>query len=642
MSNTNNNLQTQTSNALHNAIMEAGGKDRPPMLAPVDACPNACEMWKAIERLKQGESINVQDLETNLYWEFGKFTSRDGESLKSYYSRMAKNEVNEIRAERLERTANPLALVAQQQPVYHPQNHPTHYTHNSLTRSQQAATRNRGKAIVYSPPPTYDQEPEMKIYKPTNNILRTSSNTSRENHNNTSRINKGTGYDNQRVVNVAGARENVVTPDAADNSGPIYDTELLQKVQNDDDNYNVFANDRYHPEQPESVNDTYLEEQGDTNITIDSLDMSTNGETVDQDDDDLAKERDLLASLIEKLKCEIDDSKNRNKFLESSNKTLIDKLKGEIEDFKTKNKSLESSNNHFKEANNELSKTNQLMFKDLKKFQAELDRYHDVNYASKVEIDCAKAKGDLVSYKMESQKSFNEYTRKINDLNQTISEMKKELFAHQETISIMSQEKEAQKKFHKTREDKELEKVIALENKIKVLDDIVYKTGQSVQTMNMLNRNCKTSFVKPEFLKKAQRANPRLYDIGCYNDNLALMLAPESDETIRLAQESRSKLSDLIKPFDYKNLNNLYDLFVLQREKSPEQRYFLEREFYYADHINVILGVYTTLDEFTDLQCDYVDQVVKCERLEIELSNSNTTSKIFEALQQHVIDLELA
>ncbi|GKG64681.1 hypothetical protein Tco_0663657, partial [Tanacetum coccineum] len=27
----------------------------------------------------------------------------------------------------------------------------------------------------------------------------------------------------------------------------------------------------------------------------------------DDDDDDLAKERDLLASLIEKLKCEIDD-----------------------------------------------------------------------------------------------------------------------------------------------------------------------------------------------------------------------------------------------------------------------------------------------------------------------------------------------
>nr|GFB50641.1 hypothetical protein [Tanacetum cinerariifolium] len=34
MSNTNNNMQTQTSNTLHNAIMEAGNRDRPPMLAP--------------------------------------------------------------------------------------------------------------------------------------------------------------------------------------------------------------------------------------------------------------------------------------------------------------------------------------------------------------------------------------------------------------------------------------------------------------------------------------------------------------------------------------------------------------------------------------------------------------------------------
>ncbi|GKE45529.1 hypothetical protein Tco_1472813 [Tanacetum coccineum] len=68
MSNSNINLQTQSSNALHNAIMEAGSKDRPPMLASgidndiysiVDACLNACEMWKAIERFKQGESINV-------------------------------------------------------------------------------------------------------------------------------------------------------------------------------------------------------------------------------------------------------------------------------------------------------------------------------------------------------------------------------------------------------------------------------------------------------------------------------------------------------------------------------------------------------------------------------------------------------
>ncbi|GJS52062.1 hypothetical protein Tco_0625424 [Tanacetum coccineum] len=44
----------------------------------VDACNTVNEMWIAIERLQQGESLNVQDVKTNLFWEFGKFTSRDG------------------------------------------------------------------------------------------------------------------------------------------------------------------------------------------------------------------------------------------------------------------------------------------------------------------------------------------------------------------------------------------------------------------------------------------------------------------------------------------------------------------------------------------------------------------------------------
>ncbi|GJS05248.1 retrovirus-related pol polyprotein from transposon TNT 1-94 [Tanacetum coccineum] len=401
----------------------------------------------------------------------------------------------------------------------------------AIERLKQAAARNRDKAIVNSPPPTYEPEPEMvadddemskekeidklmalismsfkEIYKPTNNNVRTSSNTRNANVDNTLRTNRGTGYDrqsgqydNQRAVNVVGARENVarqsqkskrakdsachkekmllckqeeagiqlsaeqvdwrddtndepkdqeleahylymakiqeVTLDAADNSGPIFDAEPLQKVQNNDDAYNVFANDRQHPEQPESVNDTYLADQGDTNITPDSSDMSINREKPNQDDK-LTKERDLLASLIEKLKCEIDDSKKR----------------------------------------------------------------------------------------------------------------------------------------------------------------------QSVQTMNMFNRNCKTSFVKPEFLKKAKSVNPRLYDIGCYNDNVALMLAPESDETIRLTQE----------------------------------------KYYYADYMNAILGVYTKADEVTNLQCDYLEALEKCQSLENELLKINKTSKGFEAFQQHAINLKLA
>ncbi|GKA44753.1 hypothetical protein Tco_0737549 [Tanacetum coccineum] len=57
-------------------------------------------------------------------------------------------------------------------------------------------------------------------------------------------------------------------------------------------------------------------------------------------------------------------------------------------------------------------------------------------------------------------------------------------------------------------------------------------------------------------------------------NDLANMFAPESEETICLVEESQSKLGDLVKPYDYTKLNNLYDLFMPQQYKSREQLYF--------------------------------------------------------------------
>nr|GFB92610.1 hypothetical protein [Tanacetum cinerariifolium] len=205
-------------------------------------------------------------------------------------------------------------------------------------------------------------------------------------------------------------------------SGPIFDDEPLQKVSNDD-HYNVFAIESTHPEQSKSIHDTYPIEQDAQKVIIDSLDMSDDKEEIDQNDDDndlakeqidqndddndLAKERELLASLIEKLKCEINESKNRNKFLETSNKALIEKLKGENEDFKNKNKSLESSNNFFKEANNRLSETNNLLYADYKKSAAELARRNSKEYASQMELKCAKKEAQFKLYKTREEKELD-------------------------------------------------------------------------------------------------------------------------------------------------------------------------------------------------------------------------------------------
>nr|GEX50917.1 hypothetical protein [Tanacetum cinerariifolium] len=246
----------------NNAIIEVGGEDRPPMLAPAMMVKDqvaavdkerAAVMIRFLtpkssrglnnengillmhvlmprkcgKKLKQGENINKQDVETNLYWEFGKFKSKDGESIESYYSRFYK-----IRNE----------LVRNQCII------DNHYVNvqfllqlKSEWQRSPAATKSKRKEIAIAPSPresdhevASDEEETLrdkkiqklmalistsfkKIYTPTNNNLRTS-NTRNKYVGNTLRLDKRIRYDrqtgqykNQRAVNVVGNRENVGT-----------------------------------------------------------------------------------------------------------------------------------------------------------------------------------------------------------------------------------------------------------------------------------------------------------------------------------------------------------------------------------------------------------------------------------------------
>ncbi|GJW60984.1 hypothetical protein Tco_0110319, partial [Tanacetum coccineum] len=113
---------------------------------------------------------------------------------------------------------------------------------------------------------------------------------------------------------------------------------------------------------------------------------------------------------------------------------------------------------------------------------------------------------------------------------------------------------ELKSKFEKCK-DELLEQIIELEHKIKELNKIIVKTGQSVQTIHMFspkpdsfNHNeykMALGYQNPLHLKKAQRTQCVLYDgkvLSKYHDPIYVY---GSEETLKLADESPSKMKQL-------------------------------------------------------------------------------------------------
>ncbi|GJY69985.1 hypothetical protein Tco_0472967 [Tanacetum coccineum] len=148
------------------------------------------------------------------------------------------NEVNDIRAERIAKSANPLALLAAAQPYsdnYYQAPKPQRSNATSSSTRPSASTRHKGKEIAKPVTPQSesvseeDSDPEQaqrdkdmqknlallakyfkRLYKPTNNNLRTSSNSRNKTEDTTPRYNNDNQsgqFGNQRTMTVAGVRE---------------------------------------------------------------------------------------------------------------------------------------------------------------------------------------------------------------------------------------------------------------------------------------------------------------------------------------------------------------------------------------------------------------------------------------------------
>ncbi|GJW05810.1 hypothetical protein Tco_1568233 [Tanacetum coccineum] len=124
----------------------------------------------------------------------------------------------------------------------------------------------------------------------------------------------------------------------------------------------------------------------------------------------------------------------------------------------------------------------------------------------------------------------------------------------------------------KKEESRNIDREIALVNKIQLLDNIVYKRHQSAQTVCMLTKpkffydhstKQALGFQNPFYLKKAQQLEPKLYD-GNVNQNTYAIVIPDSEETIMLAEENPSSSCTPTKVEVPKELPKIEQYFQIQ------------------------------------------------------------------------------
>ncbi|GJT58618.1 hypothetical protein Tco_1002151 [Tanacetum coccineum] len=145
----------------------------------------------------------------------------------------------------------------------------------------------------------------------------------------------------------------------------------------------------------------------------------------------------------------------------------------------------------------------------------------------------------------------------IDHHKQSLSEHLKEKESLLQTVSLLKDD-------FKKEESRNIDRDIALEKRIKQLDNIVFKRDQSAQTVHMLTKpqffydhttKQALGFQNPFYLKKAQQLEPKLY-VGDIIEKTNPIVISESEETLLLAEE------------------NFKTRFVPQTELSAEQDFW--------------------------------------------------------------------
>ncbi|GJS28679.1 retrovirus-related pol polyprotein from transposon TNT 1-94 [Tanacetum coccineum] len=225
---------------------------------------------------------------------------------------------------------------------------------------------------------------------------------------------------------------------------------------------------------------------------------------------------------------------------------------------------------------------------------AELERYKErvKTFEQRLNIDLSSREKMIDSQMDDMIREKLALKEQIDSLEQNLSKQIKEKESLFKTFTVFKNES-------KEKENKYMENEIDLEKKIKELDNIICKVGQSAQTVHMLTKpqafydnthKQALGYQNLFYLKKAQRIKPTLYDGVVMSNTHVAMPVIDDEETLILEEESRSKMSKKAKdpeviakkishkPIDYEKLNRLTKdfgkCFTPQQELSAEQAFW--------------------------------------------------------------------
>ncbi|GJR59475.1 hypothetical protein Tco_1501637 [Tanacetum coccineum] len=228
---------------------------------------------------------------------------------------------------------------------------------------------------------------------------------------------------------------------------------------------------------------------------------------------------------------------------------------------------------------------------------------------------------------------------KVAAFEKQIHSLKLQLNATVKSHKTLSKTIECLKKESKQKEGKYLDEVIDLQKKNKALDNVVYKMGQSTQTINMLTKpqafydeTHKTAlgYQNPFYHSQARQKVPALYDGNTIVKTHIALSVTDGEEILELAKETYylSRWNIVMHANDHSdnvlhvNNNSLkHDNSTLELLKHENDR--LIELLIYQDLVHTAVNSLAAIKEYKSMQQSFMDEYNETLVLKAELAKKN-------------------